>query len=476
MTGFRVRIAQVLSSVLGLSAVGCGGQAEKLTPAEQKDRLREGFDDNYCTEAEGGPEVTGINPARGQDYIAYRWMGSSVEQARAEVEARRPSEEELAGFSPEQREEILSELYQFFVSRRAEIGVCSVAAGCTKNVLPPQDGFGNSDSHYHYMAFASGVPTFVTNAEEMRAFFGDIDTPPEAFHLAQADGGHRFDCGEDNYRVVEGGFEIYTETGSTCGGDITGHRLLVKTDGDIEELRAAVVEKGESGCVIGRFPAGNVYLGAAEATHPVAAYFARAAQLEASSVVAFEELARDLHHYGAPSRLVEWARRAAREEADHARLCFALCRRYGGTAALPQVRRNERQSLLDIALNNAVEGLTREAFGALLAHHQAVTAKDPAIARIMRLIAEDETGHAEFSLELHSWLLRHLSEPERAQVNAARVAARVRFESGAHVECDAELESAAGLPTADISRRLFLALFQGQSDRLFSLKRSRRRV
>src|SRR5690606_15796747 len=123
----------------------------------------------------------------------------------------------------------------------------------------------------------------------------------------------------------------------------------------------------------GRVTGGCVSSGVGRAeVHPVGRYFAENARLEAASVVAFLELADDLEAHGAPSDLVLWARRAAQEETRHARLCAGLARRYGADVGRVHVTQGARRTLLEIACENAAEGLTREAYGALVAHHQAM--------------------------------------------------------------------------------------------------------
>ncbi len=461
MGSFGRRLSRALGSVVGLSVIGCAGNAEDARTGYEPARTRDDLTNNYCDDTGGTRLVAHFSPATPQDYIAHRYMNYLLADRQQELHDALPPEEELAGLSAEEREAVLSEIYQGFVTTAAEVGICDPHSGCTKNQLPPNDGFPMSGSgNHHYLAFGLGVTTFVTNAEELRAFFGEIDTPAEAFALALSEG-HQMNCSANNYRAVDDGFELYTEAGNPCIDGVTSHILLVTTDGSIEERASEMLPVDTDSCtVIGRFPSGKLQMQPATAAHPIAAYFAHQGQLEASSVLAFEEIARDLKTHGAPARLIEWALSAAREEANHARLCFELCRRYGGNPIAPTVERGKVQTLLDMALDNAVEGLTREAFGALLGHHQALRAEDPAIARAMRLIADDETRHAEFSIELHDWIMTQLTDGERNQVIAARAAALLRFEKSAHPKYDDELTKAAGLPEVDVSRKLFAELFR----------------
>lgn len=152
--------------------------------------------------------------------------------------------------------------------------------------------------------------------------------------------------------------------------------------------------------------------------------FAAAAALERASVVAFRELAADLANAGAPTALVDQARRAERDERRHARAMSALARRHGQRALRVPARARRtsaRPSLLELALHNAVEGWVGEAFGALLALHQAEASVDPTVSRALAPIARDEIRHAALALRVHAWLAPRLTADERARVlQAAR--------------------------------------------------------
>ena len=73
-------------------------------------------------------------------------------------------------------------------------------------------------------------------------------------------------------------------------------------------------------CGGGRFPAGLRPLGSPGGRDALGAFLAQSAALEAASVRAFEQLARELAANGAPASLVARARRSARQEVEHARL------------------------------------------------------------------------------------------------------------------------------------------------------------
>ncbi len=312
---------------------------------------------------------------------------------------------------------------------------------------------------YHLFAFGDSGSIIVTDEEEALAFLGKIDTANEAAWVAFAKG-HFIPCDGPNYKIEDGSFVLYTETGSTCGDDVTGHRLRVFSDGSVKELDSDIVEEGEPGCVIGRLPSGAVAKRCrARTEHPVGRYFADVARLEAASILAFRELARDLPHHGAPPELVAWAQRSAVEESHHARLCNDLARRYGVRPGPVLVTPSPLRGLREIAIDNATEGLTREAFGALVAHHQRCAASDPFIRAALSRIARDETLHAEFSIALHRWLLTRLDDVERQQVERARLQARAELGPRLHPAYAREVVELAGVPSPEASRALFDQLF-----------------
>ena len=167
-------------------------------------------------------------------------------------------------------------------------------------------------------------------------------------------------------------------------------------------------------CVEGRRPEGYDD-GAVEPT--VAGWLAHAADLERVSIDAFQILRRELAHYGAPRDLVEWTRRAEVDEVRHAKVLGALARKAGATLSSAPIHHGAVRSLLEIAIENAVEGCIRETFGALVAGHQAEHAQRLDVRRIMRHIARDETSHAELAWSVHAWILTQLDERERALVD-----------------------------------------------------------
>ena len=151
----------------------------------------------------------------------------------------------------------------------------------------------------------------------------------------------------------------------------------------------------------------------------VGAYLAGAAELEAASVTAFEILASELEAHGAPEHLLAAAQKSGRDEGRHTRSMSALAKRFGGEFIPPRVRPQRARSLRAMALENAVEGCVREAFGALVATYQAAHAGNPSVRRAMRGIAADETSHAALAFRVAGWLEGRLDARDARSVRAS---------------------------------------------------------
>jgi hypothetical protein len=111
-----------------------------------------------------------------------------------------------------------------------------------------------------------------------------------------------------------------------------------------------------------------------------------------------------------------------------------------------------------MALENAIEGVVRETFGAAVALWQARHARDADVRRAMRGIAEDECRHAQLSWRVADWLDRRLNESERTRVSRAvrDAVAALRAESARGPE--GALADVAGLPSARQARVLLSLL------------------
>ena len=179
---------------------------------------------------------------------------------------------------------------------------------------------------------------------------------------------------------------------------------------------------------------------------------ARAACLEAAAVDAFESLADELRSHGASAALVRAARRAARDETRHARVMATLARSYGTEPRRPTPPKRQTRRLVDLGIENAVEGCVRETYGAALAAWQATQAEDPRVRVALRRIAQDEARHADLGWRIDRWVRSKLSARERERVLRARAAAVRSLRRSIEVN---QPRRALGLPDARVARALF---------------------
>ncbi|MBK8264779.1 MAG: ferritin-like domain-containing protein [Nannocystis sp.] len=201
---------------------------------------------------------------------------------------------------------------------------------------------------------------------------------------------------------------------------------------------------GSSGC-IGRRPIGHVDV--APAGDDLAEALACAAALEAASVTAFDELASRLARWGAPAELVARCRRAAAEERVHAEEVTVLAQSLG--AEVPATRCAARSpDLRAVAIDNAIEGCVREAWGAVVGGWIARSSTVPALREVYRRLFADEVGHAQLAWDLHTWLIGQLDAEARCGVLAAQAAALARLPAQAAAEVR-RAPAALGLPSAD---------------------------
>jgi hypothetical protein len=297
-------------------------------------------------------------------------------------------------------------------------------------------------------------------AAELREFLAPIDTVDEALLLAYAEG-YNVSCQEEaaGARRTTNAYEVYaTRLTATCAPMITmGYWLRVTDTGQVSEISSE--ERSRSDACVGRAPEGLVDVASlAGAAHPSSAadFLARSAYMEAASVLAFERLAAELSEHGAPAELIDAARRAAREEAEHARDVSMLARAYGaGSIPEPSVLSSAVRDLEAIALENAVEGCVLETYGAMVGAFQALRAEDASVRERMQHIAEDELGHAMLSHRVHAWLMTLLAPAARERVQRAASEALQSLRARIHgMEHEPTLERRLGLPGAVQARAL----------------------
>lgn len=208
-------------------------------------------------------------------------------------------------------------------------------------------------------------------------------------------------------------------------------------------------------CVEGRRPEGYVE---PRPEVSVAGWLAHAADLERVSIDAFRILHRELSHYGAPEALLLSALRAEADEVVHARMMGNLAEREGATLSSTPVPHGEIRALVDIALENAVEGCVRETYGAVVAGYQAAHAARADMRKLMDRVYRDECAHAELAWSVHAFLLPKLSSDERARVEAAMDAAVRELHASTEVHVPYEVRSPLGLPDSAEAKRLVRGL------------------
>lgn len=207
----------------------------------------------------------------------------------------------------------------------------------------------------------------------------------------------------------------------------------------------------------GRRPDGLAFEHTSECVSATAAHLVEMAELEAASVPAFERLARELAHHGAPADLVRRARAAMRDEVRHAASMRALAIAHGGVPREVRVASLPVRDLAAIARENAIEGCVREAYGALVATYQANAAPRD-LRATFDAIARDERRHAALSTDVDVWLRSQLTAADLGAVELARVAAQAELRA---TLADAPSVPALGIPGGTEAVALFDAYFAG---------------
>lgn len=232
----------------------------------------------------------------------------------------------------------------------------------------------------------------------------------------------------------------------------------VKLDCDVTFTRISVsFPPAPPGCpprpVVGRMPAG-AHFETQEVTSELGDYFSSMAAMETAAVTAFRYLARELEAYQAPESLIAKARLAVSEEIDHAEMAGLLSQAY--EAAVPHVEVDDFQlrSLFEVALENAVEGCVNETFAAACGLWQHQHAELAAFKAVMARVAEEESGHAELSWEIHSWIMPQLTEAQQQHINAAQAEAIESLYATFRAEESPHVRRAVGLPESADAMRL----------------------
>ena len=144
------------------------------------------------------------------------------------------------------------------------------------------------------------------------------------------------------------------------------------------------------------------------------------AQKEHASVPAFARISWMLAAVGAPADLVAWSHRAALEEVDHARRCFALAAGYGGRShdvePMPDLLVGRglgtaRDPLVTLAVESLEDGCLLEDFNADVARACELACEDRATRDVLARIAREERSHADFSWALLAWTVKRGGAP-----------------------------------------------------------------
>lgn len=148
---------------------------------------------------------------------------------------------------------------------------------------------------------------------------------------------------------------------------------------------------------------------------------------EHASVAAFARATLELMAVGAPPSLLADAQRAALDEIEHARLCFSLASRYGGTAVRPgplPLPSPRPAGLARVAADTFAEGCVGETIAALAAQRAARSVAEPAVKERLTTLADDEARHAALAWSTVAWALAE-GGPEVA-LRLRQVAAALR--------------------------------------------------
>jgi hypothetical protein len=302
----------------------------------------------------------------------------------------------------------------------------------------------------YYVAFTRGGQVgFVIDTAGLSGLLGEVDTPNEALLAFLVGAGYPGHC-QALYEYDGGYYTIVYLSPNGCAPGYLSHRLQVTTEGAVS---AAGLGPMSMGCV-GRRPRGL------ELSHLVAGapatgrYYARIAELEAAAVIAFDFMLAELTAASAPGVLLRRVEHARRDEVRHARVMAALATRYGAIVTEPSVAPRLTPTLLEMALENVMEGCVRETWGALSARYQSQMAESAAERLIWGEVADDEARHAALSWDLHAWFTSQLSEAEQLEVEGAQQRAWDELMRELDAEPDREVQRLAGVPSRSTALQL----------------------
>ncbi len=199
--------------------------------------------------------------------------------------------------------------------------------------------------------------------------------------------------------------------------------------------------------VEGRRPAGLITPAFPPASSVTGDYLARLAFVHAGSAIAFSRLARELDAHGAPEPLVVACEDAKEAELRHARSLGRLAREHGGTPVAPARQTVRMRGLVDLAIENIVEGCVRETFGVEVARRRARDAEDHGIRRVMQEIEGDQEARVELAFDIATWLQSVVDPLEGIWVESAMRHAARSLARELDVDVSEELSLRAGVPS-----------------------------
>lgn len=185
-----------------------------------------------------------------------------------------------------------------------------------------------------------------------------------------------------------------------CGGGTEGRPLLVGTEVRV----AATCTRSDWACA-----APQLDVPALLRERVREGWLARAA-MEHASVAAFARFTLQLLSLGAPADLIDASQQAGRDEARHARLCYAIASQLGGPVGPDRLDLRGLDLDVDVArvvLESILEGCIGETIAAAKMRYLAARVEDREIAAMLESIAQDEAMHAALAWKALDWMLRN---------------------------------------------------------------------
>lgn len=152
----------------------------------------------------------------------------------------------------------------------------------------------------------------------------------------------------------------------------------------------------------------------------IGVYFAKSAHEQAAAVFSYIALATQLRSFGAPTNLIEQCQSAAKDNILHAKIMQELSEMEG--VFVPSFHYvPTSQSILEVAMQNAVDGCIYETWAALLANWQSThLPSDPELQTVYEQIGKNKAMHGQLAWDLHFWFLSKLRTREKKQLSRAQ--------------------------------------------------------